>query len=385
MALIDVVRWVSTPDVFAWRFPETNLTTFTQLIVSETQEAVLFHKGRLLKVFGPGKHTLSTENIPLLENLFGIPFGGENPFTAEVWFVNRVTVLDVKWGTQKPFLLRDPEFGIMVPVRGFGQFGVRIADSEKFLVRLVGSLSEFDRERLVAYFKGLLISRATSVIARTVGEEKISVLDIAAHISELSDALAGEMKSKFAEFGIELVDFFVNSVSVPEDDPAVVSLRDSLSKRADMKLRGYTYQQDRSFDVMNNASQNEGMAGTMMGTGMGLGMGFGAGGAVGGMMRDLSSQIRSDEGMKPVRECPSCKAFVPQDARFCPSCGEAFAEAAAPAPAAVRCVRCGASVPEGAKFCPGCGTSVRAVCPACGREAAANAVFCAECGAKIRK
>lgn len=378
MAIIDVVQWKGTPDIFAWRYPESNLTTFTQLLVNESQEAVFFHKGKLLQKFGPGKHTLSTENIPLLENLYGIPFGGENPFTAEVWFVNKVTALDIKWGTLKPFIVRDPEFGIMAPVRGFGQFGVRIADAETFLVKLVGTLPQFHKDKLTDYFRGLLLSHATSVIARTIKQEKVSVLDIAGHISELSDALQAEMQQQFSLYGIELVNFYVSQISVPEDDPTIKKLQETLSKRADMNLLGYTYQQDRSYDVLENASKNEGMAGTIMGAGMGIGLGFGAGGAMGGMMQDVAAQVRELQS-----RCSSCGTAFPQSSRFCPSCGQpAGAFAPGPDKKTVVCDKCGHEIPEGSKFCPSCG-DVYNSCPACHADMPEGARICPSCGAEI--
>lgn len=431
MAFIDVVQWNATPDVFAWRFPERNLTTLTQLIVNESQEAVLFHGGKLLQKFGPGKHTLSTENIPLLENLYGIPFGGENPFQAEVWFVNRVSVLDIKWGTRQPFLVRDPEFGVMIPVRGYGQFGIRIEEAERFLVTLVGTLPEFDKNRLTEYFRGLLMSRATSAIARKIKDQKVSVLDIAAYVSELSDDLQRTMGEAFEKYGIRLVNFYLSQVTVPEDDPAVAELRKTLSRRADMDVLKYDYGQQRSFDVVDKAAANTGTAGALMGAGMGLGMGFGAGGAVGGMMSDVARQVRPP--VVPTHPCPSCGAGVPQGARFCPACGQAEPAASVtaqkkcavcdrcgrPIPVGAQfcpscgdrynpCPACGADVPEGvaacpscggkmpfkcdcgasvapdARFCPSCGRALIKVCPSCGREVAEGESFCAGCGAKIR-
>lgn len=381
MAFIDVVRWAGTPDVFAWRFPETNLTTFTQLIVHQTQAAVLFSKGAILQEFGPGKHTLSTENIPLLENLYGIPFGGNNPFTAEVWFVNKVSSLDVKWGTQQPFLVRDPEFGVMIPVRGYGQFGVRIDDARQFLTRLVGTLPAFDRERLVEYFRGLLLSRATALIARELTEAKCSVLDVAARIADLSEAIGGALRTEFAEYGIELLNFYLSRISVPEDDPAVVKLRDTLSKRAEMNILGYTYQQERSYDVLQDAAQNEGSGSGLMNAGLGLGMGMGVGQAIKPMMQQVAGQTgqngQNDPNGKPPATCASCGAQISDRAQFCPSCGRPVQK-----PRVVNCNRCGREIPAGAKFCPACGDAYNP-CPACGADLPADAAACPACGAKL--
>lgn len=373
MAMIDVVQWHGTPDIFAWRFPESNLTTLTQLIVNQSQEAILFRKGAMFAKFGPGKHTLSTENIPVLENLYGIPFGGKNPFTAEVWFVNKVFSLDVKWGTEQPFLIRDPEFGVMIPVRGFGQFGIRIGDAETFLVKLVGTLPSFDKERLKVYFRGLLLSRATSIIARTITEEKVSVLDIAAQTARLSEILQQEMQSTFTDYGIELVNFYISQISIPDDDSSVLRLKELLSKRAEMTILGYTYQQERSFDVLKDAAKNEGAAGTIMGAGMGLGMGFGVGGAVGGMMQGVSGQVQS-----AARKCTSCGCAIPDQARFCPGCAT---PSGAPQPVQkIVCDKCGHQIPADSKFCPGCGDSYNP-CPVCRADVSPNVSVCPACGA----
>jgi len=163
MAIIDMLKWDTTNDLFAWKHPEQNLSTYTQLIVHETQEAILFSKGKLMGKFGPGKHTLSTENLPILRNLFGIPFGGKNPFTAEVWFVNRTLSLSIPWSTDS-MRYNDPGYGTMVPLRAEGQYGVQVSDAERFLLSLVGTVSSFDARALSDYFKGELITKTKSAL-----------------------------------------------------------------------------------------------------------------------------------------------------------------------------------------------------------------------------
>ena len=142
MAFIDVVEWSpSNNDVYAWRFPESNLSTATQLIVRESQEAVFFSKGQMLGKFGPGKHRLTTENLPLLRRLYGIPFGGTNPFFAEVWFVNKAMPLTIDWRTTTMRVM-DPYYGTMVPLCAAGRYGVKVTDAEKFLVKLIGTMRD---------------------------------------------------------------------------------------------------------------------------------------------------------------------------------------------------------------------------------------------------
>jgi len=136
MAIIDVVKFEGPPDVFAWRYPNQELGTWTQLIVHESQEAILYKGGQALDSFSAGRHTLSTANIPILSNIINLPFGGKSPFTAEVWFINKMRSLDVKWGTSAPIQLQDPKYNIIVSVRAFGQFGVQISNPRKFLGKM---------------------------------------------------------------------------------------------------------------------------------------------------------------------------------------------------------------------------------------------------------
>ena len=126
MALIDVARWAPDSDefVFAYKIPETNLSTYTQLVVHESQEAVLFSKGRLMGKFGPGKHTLNTENLPLLRNFFGIPFGGKNPFTAEIWIVNMLMPVNFDWTTNR-MTIHDSDYQTQLPLLASGQYGLK--------------------------------------------------------------------------------------------------------------------------------------------------------------------------------------------------------------------------------------------------------------------
>ena len=154
MAIVEVVKYNSSPDVFAWKYPSEELGTWTQLIVNESQEAILFKGGKALDVFQSGRHTLETANIPILNKIINLPFGGRSPFTAEVWYINKVNSLDIKWGTASPIQLQDPKYSVFIPVRAFGQFGIRIENSKQFLVKLDGTLSVFDKTNILKYFRG---------------------------------------------------------------------------------------------------------------------------------------------------------------------------------------------------------------------------------------
>ncbi|GAB1485326.1 SPFH domain-containing protein [Aminivibrio sp.] len=383
MAAIQVISFTPGPgseDLLAWRYrdsanPEKSdeLGTWSQLVVGESQEAILFRNGQALDLFGPGRYTLSTANVPLLSRVVNLPFGGESPFKAEVWFVNKVHVLDVKWGTAVPLQLQDPKYGILLPVRSYGQFGLRVEDSRKFLIKLVGALPRFDREALVRYFRGLLLTRAADLISTYLVHKRISVVEVNAFLDEISDEMLDRVRPLFAQYGIDVVNFFVNSINIPEEDPAVAELKKTLTERAKMEVLGYSYQQMRSFDALDKAASNEG-GGSLINAGLGLGIGVGMGGPFGKMAGEMGQNLTSgDSSRQGTLPCPKCGQPSPEDASFCSRCGE-------PLPGKRVCPKCGASLREGAKFCSECGQSLVLACPSCGGIVPQGAKFCPECG-----
>ena len=403
MAIIDVVKYDGSPDVFAWKFPSQELSTWTQVIVNESQEAVLFKSGMALDVLGPGRHVLETANIPLLSRFMKLPFGGRSPFTAEVWFVNRVHSLDVKWGTSTPIQLQDPKFGVFLPLRSFGQFGIKVSDTKKFLVKLVGTLSTLDKESLQRFFRGLYLTKVKDSISNYLVHKQIGVLEINAYLAELSQHMGSRIAPILDEYVISLVNFFVNDISVPEDDPAVITLKEALAKRAEMDIIGFNYQQERSFDTLEGAARNPGSAAApMMGAGLGLGMGVGMGGAFGGVMGGVSQHLNTNAAR--TVKCPKCGAASEEGRRFCSDCGSDITRSNA-----VSCSNCGFAIDPSKKFCPECGNkynpcpncsacisagsatcpvcglSMPAPCSKCGQPVPSNVKFCPECGEQLAK
>lgn len=389
MALLQIVEWdasLNPADIFAWRYmdpgnPEKSdaLGNWTQLVVQESQEAVLFRDGQALDLFGPGRYTLSTDNIPLLQHLINLPTGGESAFKAHIWFINKLNVLDVKWGTLSPLLLRDPEYQIPVPVRAYGQFGIRIRDSRKFLLKLVGTRTRLTREDLIESFRGLLLSRIGDMIASYIALKKINIFDISAYLKDMSDEAVEEVRPVFEEYGIEPSNFFLGSVNVPEDDEAVQDLKKAMRERARMNLMGYSYQQMRSFDAMERMAQSSGSVGEgggnpLLGAGMGLGAGLGMGGAFGQMASQMGQFLNpspngvSRQPSPPASEGPASPpspSSSSHPSRLCPKCGK----------------DCGA----GERFCSSCGTALVSLCPHCHAEIAPDSRFCSQCGKALLK
>ncbi len=300
MAIIDFVKWNGNPDLLAYKFPSEELSTWTQLIVNESQEAFVVRGGVYEGPFGAGRHTLSTANIPILREFMGLPFGGQSPFSAEVWFVNRATHLDVRWGTTDPIQLQDPKYHTMVPIRAFGQYGIRIDQSKQFLLKLVGTLSDFGTVTLSEYFRGAFMTRIKTEIANAIITRGVSVLDIATQLQWLSDALKVSLSGDVSEYGVALAQFNIHSINMPEDDSAVVSLKKALAKRAEMGILGFDYQQERSLDILQAAASNQGSAGGVMGAGLGLGMGVAMGGPMGNAFGQVTQQLRPEPQPAPT-------------------------------------------------------------------------------------
>lgn len=249
--------------------------------------------------FGAGRHALETQNLPGIRSRLGLPFGGKSPFTAEVWFVNRVVNLDVTWGTPDPILLQDPKYGLVVPVRAFGQYGVEIVDSKRFLLKIVGALPSFGVERLKDYLAGILTVRIKQAIASAIIERQISVLETSLHLESISSDLGLSVNEAIEEYGLRVSQFSVRSINVPEDDPAVIDLRMAFANKMTYSVLGTTYQEKRGLDILERAAGNEGAAGQVLGAGIGLGIGAPIGGAIGQSMAGVVSNINQSGTAKP--------------------------------------------------------------------------------------
>ena len=346
MAIVDIVKYEGSPDVLAWKYPQSELSTWTQVIVNESQDAVLFKGGQALDVFSSGRHVLETDNIPILNKIINLPFGGRSPFQAEVWFVNKLHSLDIKWGTLSPIQLLDPKYKIMIPVRSFGQFGIQINNSKQFLTKLVGTLPVFDKEHLTNHFRGLTLTTVKDTISQYMIRNQIGVLEINAYIEELSKYIGEKMTPVMDEYGIRLLNFYATDISLPEDATDVQKLREALSKKAEMDIVGFNYSQEKSFEALEGAAANPGTVGGMMGAGLGLGMGVGVGGAFGKQINEITGVIEAKEGAASL--CPHCGKPVLQNAKFCHECGGSVR---------VECPECGREA-SGFKFCPDCGTKM---------------------------
>lgn len=315
----------------------------SQLIIEESQQAVFFRDGKALDTFGPGRHTLATQNIPILASLFGLPFGGESPFQAAVVFVATKTFLDLKWGTKEPVLFRDHELA-MVRLRAFGKFAVRVTNAQLFVNSVVGTRGLYTTEGVEDYFRDVIVARLTDVL----GENMTTIFDLPRLYDELAMGLKSRVGEDFAKYGIELADLYLGAITPPEEVQKLIDERTGMGAIGNMDA----YLKFKTARGIGDAAQQPG--GTM-GAGVGLGMGAG----VGMMLPQMMQQAMQQGQAQPTQTSASQPPGATAPPAAAPATGEAAADAATPAAGTPAfCFNCGQKLPAGARFCPACGTAM---------------------------
>lgn len=262
MFRLEVIDYIdqSNQSLIA-RVPESGTAAIqygAQLIVQQNQEAIFFRDGRAMDSFGPGRHTLTTANIPILGKLLTIPFE-KSPFQACVYFVGKQTFIDQRWGTRTPITIKDPQFGI-VRLKGYGKFAYRVVDGSLLLNTIVGTQGKFTTDEILNYLRDVIIAGLTDLLASS----GIGLLDMPARMDDLSAAARIKLGDQFSKYGLELTEFFISSVTAPEEVQKAIDARASMAVLGD--LRAYaTYS-------AANAMQAAGAAGMQGPMGFGMGM-----------------------------------------------------------------------------------------------------------------
>ncbi len=385
MAIIDRIKYDGYEDGSPWlvyKCPSEEFVLGSQLIVNQGQEALFFKGGAAADLFGPGTHTLQTGNLPILKKLVNLPFGGKTPFAAEVYYVNKTSRLDMNWGTANPFQLEDPKYGLILSIRCHGKYGMRIVDSRLFVSELVGAVpngTTVNYAFAAQYFSGLLTSSIKTVISAFMIRQKISFLEVTAYLEELSKACKEKISQEFERFGVEIVNFFIETISPPKDE--FEKLR---TYKEELSLGNDFYRQRRSFDIMDKMAENPGSGG-LANAGIGLGMGLG----MMPMARDMFGNVSGNStisGVNPApagagaqpegNACPHCGAKNPVGQKFCGECGQSVV-------VGIVCPSCGKVNEKGQKFCGDCGTKLAKKCPTCGKDLDLSQKFCGDCGTKL--
>jgi membrane protease subunit (stomatin/prohibitin family) len=415
--LADVIKYEGDNTTFVWKHPVEDFNTGSQLIVHESQEAVFFMNGQALDLFGPGRHRLSTENIPLLGKFFNILTGGETPFHCEVYFVNKTEQMEVKWGTDSRVEYVEPTYGFPLQIGASGAMSLRAEDSRKLLVKVAGTEKTLSQQSLMNKFRMFLNTRIKTYLVQLIKAEKVNIFEIDEHLTRMSDALREKLRADFLDYGVFLERFFVGTFVKPEEDKAYQKFKELHFRQyadvAEARLRqqvgvidqetqaqrmvieaqglaqkrtveGYSYQDERGFDVAERVASNQAV-GQMTNLGVGLGMMTGVGGAVGatvgGLVQnavDKAQHPSAPENAAAGAKCAKCGAALPPNAKFCLECGEKVASAGDE----VVCPACGAKTANG-KFCVECGAPLARKCPECGASVPPGVKFCGECGHKM--
>lgn len=367
MALLKVIEWSDNSHntlVYKIDTKKNVIARGSALTVREGQAAVFCDKGRMADVFLPGYYKLDTDSLPVLTALLSWKYGFETPFKSEVYFVNTNRFTKQRWGTANPIMLRDPDFGA-VRVRGYGTYSFRVKDPYVFMTELSGSHSTYRTEDISDHIRSMLVM----AISDALGESGISVVDMAANLMELSDAVKASLEKRFSELGLELSDFNFENVSLPAE---LEKAMDENARLGMFRRNMDVYTRMAQADALKDAAKNPGTAGSAMGASLGLGMGM--------QMMNAVKEMSAANGGGTASLCPKCGAEVPTGAKFCARCGAKTDGGAAGGV----CKKCGTRLLAGAKFCSECGTPVETLCPKCGAKLLENAKFCPECGEKLK-
>ena len=340
MAIAEVIKYEGDNETFVWKSPKEDFNSLTQLIVHESQEAILFKNGQALDLFGPGRYALQTQNIPKLGKVLGRTVDEKTPFHCEVYFINKTEQMSIKWGTDSKVQYIDPQYGFPLQLGASGEMALRVADSRKLLIKLVGTENALGQQKLVSFFRAFLMARVKTYIAQVIKANAINVFEIDEHLTAFSEQLQALLLPDFAEYGIALARFFVTNIVKPDGDRqyekfkelhfrqyadiAEAKLRqqtdlihaqteaqklviDSKAQATKRQQEGYTYAQERGFAVAEKVAQNEAV-GQFTNMGVGLGTMAGVGGAVGSVVGGAVNQAM-DAAKQPAAAAPQ----EPQD------------------------------------------------------------------------
>ena len=331
LSIAQIIKYEGDNSTFVWKHPSEDFNTSTQLIVHESQEAIFFMNGQALDLFGAGRYTLETENIPLIRKVTNLPTGGQTPFHCEVYFINKTEQMAIRWGTDSKVQYLEPTYKFPISIGASGEMSLSVSDSRKLLIKLVGTEAFLGQAKLIQFFRAFLMTRVKTYIAQTMAANAINIFEADAHLTEFSEELHKRLIPDFADYGINLNKFLITTIVKPDGEPQyekfknlhfrqyadimdaklrqqvgvidqqtasqrmVIEAQGIAQKR---KIEGYTYQQERGFDVAEKVASNEAV-GQFTNMGVGLGTMAGVGGVVGGIVGD---SIQNAFGATPSQD-----------------------------------------------------------------------------------
>ena len=342
--LIEVIEWLDpSGDEMIYRLPQEGSADFkigAQLTVRDSQMAMFFKEGKLGDTFSAGRYTLTSKNLPILTRLLAFPFGFNSPFRSEVYFVNLKVFTDLKWGTKHPVAFRDSKFGL-IRLRGHGAFTMQIADPLLFLNTIVGRQARYTTEDIQSYLRDVIIARLNDLL----GENLNTMLDLPAIYTELADEFKKIVRAEFEKYGLKLVDFFISSITPPEEVSKMIDQRSGLE--AVGNLDDYL-----KFQLAQGLGSPGGPASSGAGMGMAAGVGFMMPGMVAGALAGPQQTGQPQRIPVGAIYCSACGTGLPAEAKFCSQCGHKQ-------DTMEHCPHCKADLIPGSRFCGECGEPVK--------------------------
>lgn len=337
--IADVIKYEGDNSTFIWKHPCEDFNSLTQLIVHESQEAIFFLNGQALDLFPAGRYTLETENIPKIGKVLNRATGDKSPFHCEVYFINKTEQMSIKWGTDSKVQYIEPNYGFPISIGASGEMSLRADDSRKLLLKLVGTENYLGQEKLVSFFRAFLMTRVKSYIAQVIKANSINIFELDENLAAFSENIHKLLIPDFAAYGISLERFLITTIVKPDGDRQYEKFKELHFRQyadiAEAKLRqqtdliyaqteaqkvvidsqaqatkraqeGYTYQQERGFDVAQDVARNEAV-GQFTNMGVGLGTMAGVGGAVGGVVGNaingaLNAQAEPADSMAEFKQ-----------------------------------------------------------------------------------
>jgi len=291
---MSIIRCDVNPDEFlVWRHPDESPPFGSQVIVSQSQQAIVLASGQLITILEPGSHTLETSNIPVIQNFLQ---DGKNSFPFDIWFINKIASTNFRWGTKTPLQVKDKQYGLLIPIGSYGSYECTLKDVQSFILKIVGTRYSYSIDQLREYLFPLVERETKDAIA--LEASRLDVFNISTQLNQISEKIKNNLFSKFNSYGIELNDFYAQSISILSDDPSFEKLKNALAESASIQMKAKAieqsesgYRTERSLDILEKLASNEGGAASAF---AGAGLGLGAGLNIGNKFIEMSSTSNSD-------------------------------------------------------------------------------------------
>ncbi len=366
--LMEVIEWIDpTNEEMIHRIPQEGSADFklgAQLIVRDSQMAIFFKSGHAADSFTTGRHTLTTLNVPILTRLLAFPYGFNSPFRAEVYFINLKVFTNLKWGTKHPVTFKDSKLGL-IRLRGHGAFTMKISEPILFLNSIVGRQSKYTTADIQDYLRDLIIARMNDLL----GEKLDTILDLPAQYTELAAQFKEIVRVEFEKYGLTLVDFYISSITPPDDVSQMIDQRSGLEAVGDLD-KFLKYEMARGLGASGGAGP----------AGAGMGMAAGVGLMMPAMLNKVFAPEQTELKRVPIATvtCPKCHTDTPEQSRYCYRCGHQMV-------IQNLCPSCNKELPTEANFCLHCGykLSAKTKCPHCQAELIPGSKFCGSCGKPV--